>query len=458
MTEQSVPAAGLRKGMRSRHLVMMSLGAAIGAGLFVGSGKGIAAAGPAVLLAYVAAGAIVVLMMRMLGEMVAADPNPGAFSHYAGSAFGPGAGFAVGWLWWVQEALVVAAEAVAAATILRGLIGGPEPWVWALTFMVAFTAINLAGVAKFGEFEFWFALVKILFVLAFLAVGIAFLLGWTGAPSPGLSNVAELMPNGWQGVISALLVVAFAFGGIELVAIAAAETEDPERSVTRAIRTIIWRILIFYVGTVAVIVLALHWSDPAVAEGPFTAVLDAAGLPAAGTVLGAVIVIALLSSLNANLYGASRMAYSLGERGMAPRALTALDKRGVPVLGVVLTVLPGFLAVPATYVWGSAVLDNLLNLVGCTLIVTWLATMGSQYVLRRRAEREGRELPLKMWLFPYLTVAALAGVFGILLLGLTVESTRNQIISTGVLVAVLFVIGTLLARRRAGGVAREAVE
>jgi AAT family amino acid transporter len=441
---------GLQKGMRPRHLVMMSLGAAIGAGLFVGSGKAVAAAGPAVLVAYLIAGTIVVLMMRMLGEMVAADPNPGAFSHYAGRAFGPGVGFAVGWLWWIQEALVVAAEAVAAAAILNGLIGGPPPWVWALAFMVIFTAINLAGVGNFGEFEFWFSLIKIAFVVLFLILGTAFLLGWTSAPSPGLDNVAELMPTGWQGVIAALLLVAFAFGGIELVAVAAAETTDPERSVTRAIRAIVWRILIFYVGTVAVIVIALPWNDPAVAEGPFTAVLNAAGMPAVASMLGAIIVVALLSSLNANLYGASRMMFSLGERGMAPRTVTRLDRRAVPRLGVLCSVIPGFLAVPATYFWGSVVLDNLLSLVGSTLIVTWLATISSEIVLRRRAEREGTPLPLKMWAFPYLSYATLIGVLAILVLGLTVAETREQIVSTTVLVVVLFVIGTLMGRRSAG--------
>lgn len=438
----------LKAGMRSRHLVMMSLGAAIGAGLFVGSGKAVAAAGPAVLLAYVIAGAIVVLMMRMLGEMVAADPNPGAFSYYAGRAFGPGVGFAVGWLWWVQEALVVAAEAVAAAALLSGLIGGPPAWLWALVFMVVFTAVNLSGVSRFGEFEFWFALIKIAFVVLFLVLGAAFLLGWTGEPGPGLGNLTDPMPMGWQGVIAALLLVAFAFGGIELVAIAAAETADPEHSVSRAIRAIVWRILIFYVGTVAVIVLALPWNDPAVAAGPFKAVLDTAGLPAVAATLTAIIVVALLSSLNANLYGASRMAFSLGERAMAPKALTRLDRRGVPALGVLLTVIPGFLAVPATYLWGSAVLDKLLSLVGSTLIVTWLATICSQIVLRRRADRDDTVLPLRMWLFPYLSVAALIGVLAILILGLTAPSTRDQIVSTAVLVVVLYLIGAALARRR----------
>ncbi|GAA1094031.1 amino acid permease [Tsukamurella spumae] len=450
-TEAAAPAGpGLHAGLRARHLIMMSLGSAIGAGLFVGSGKGIAAAGPAVLIAYAVAGLVVIAVMRMLGEMVAADPNPGAFSYYAGRALGPGAGFAVGWLWWVQLCLVVAAEAVAAAAILNGLLpGGPPVWVWALVFMVALTGLNLSGVRGFGEFEFWFSLIKVVFVGLFLVVGVGFLLGWTSAPSPGVSNLSDFAPHGISGVVAALLVVAFAFGGIEIVAVAAAETRDPERTVGRAIRATVWRILIFYVGSVAVILLALPWNDPAVAAKPFVAVLDAAGLPAVGTTLGAVIVIALLSSLNANVYGSSRMLYSLAERGMAPAAAGRANSSGVPVLAVLASSLIGFLAVPATYLWGSEVLDRLLAVVGSTLIVTWLATVASQIVLRRRAERDGTRLPLRMWAYPYLSWAVLVVLLGIVVLAVLNDDVRDQVLSTAVVVLVLWGFGTLHARRQA---------
>ncbi|WP_019202199.1 amino acid permease [Tsukamurella sp. 1534] len=449
-SEAAAPDPGLHAGLRARHLIMMSLGSAIGAGLFVGSGQGIAAAGPAVLLAYAVAGLIVIAVMRMLGEMVAADPNPGAFSYYAGRALGPGAGFAVGWLWWVQLCLVVAAEAVAAGTILNGLLGGGPPvWAWALTFMVVLTALNLAAVRGFGEFEFWFALIKVAFVAIFLLVGIAFLLGWTGEPSPGLSNLSDFAPNGTGGVIAALLVVAFAFGGIEIVAVAAAETQDPQRTVGRAIRATVWRILVFYVGSVAVILLALPWNDPEVKKQPFVAVLDAAGLSAAGKVLGVVIVVALLSSLNANLYGSSRMLYSLAERGMAPAAAGHANKDGVPVAAVLASSVIGFLAVPASYLWGAEVLDRLLEVVGSTLIVTWFATIASQIVLRRRAERDGTPLPLKMWGYPYLSWAVGALLAGIVVLAIANDGVRGQVLSTALIVFLLWLAGTLHARMRA---------
>ncbi|MDN5574279.1 MAG: amino acid permease, partial [Micrococcales bacterium] len=230
--------------MKGRHLVMMSLGSAIGAGLFVGSGAGIHTAGPAVLLSYVIAGIVVIIMMRSLGELSAAHPSSGAFSVYTSRALGPAAGFTVGWLWWLQLCLVIAAESTAAAQLLNGLWPVFPQWVLALVFMVAFTAVNMLGVGKFGEFEFWFSMVKVGAVVAFLIVGIVFLLGGTPADSPGLSNLSDhggFFPMGLGGVAAGLLVVAFAFGGIEIVAVAAAETENPAQNIRRAVRTIVWR-------------------------------------------------------------------------------------------------------------------------------------------------------------------------------------------------------------------------
>ena len=291
--------------MKGRQLVMMSLGSAIGTGLFVGSGKGVAAAGPAVLIAYVISGLLVIAIMYMLGEMVAAHPDSGAFSVYAERAMGPAVGFAVGWVWWIQLVVVVAAEATAAASVLYAMWPVAPTWLMSLIFLVVLTGINLLGVDRFGEFEFWFSLIKVAAVVVFLVVGVLMILGLTKAPAPGLSNVIHhggFLPNGMSGLTSALLIVVFAFGGIEIMAVAAAETEDPARNVGRAVRTIIWRILLFYMGSVAIMVVVLPWDDPALAKSSFVAVLNHAGIPVAAEIMGVVIVLALLSSLNANLY------------------------------------------------------------------------------------------------------------------------------------------------------------
>ena len=444
----SASGSGLKPAMLPRHLVMMSLGSAIGAGLFVGSGAGIAAAGPAVLVSYAIAGLIVIAVMRMLGEMVAADPNPGAFSYYAGKALGPSTAFAVGWLWWITLCLVVAAEATAAAQILAGIVPLFPQWVYALVFMVIFTWINLWGVRKFGEFEFWFSFIKVAFVVLFLILGIAFLLGWTPADSPGLTHVTgDLMPHGISGIAAGLLVVVFAFGGIEIVAVAAAETAQPEKSIATATRTIVWRILLFYMGSVGIMVLALPWDDPDLLQSPFVAVLNTAGLPVLGAILGFIIVAALLSSLNANVYGASRMYFSLAQRGMAPQRTGRLNDRAVPAAGVWMSVAFGFVAVLLNYLWAEAVLGMLLNLVGSTLIATWLAAIISHLILRTRAERAGQHLPLKMWLFPYLSWATLAALVAVIVLGFTVPDVRSQLLATLGLYVALFIAGRIVTAR-----------
>ena len=435
--------------MKGRHLVMMSLGSAIGTGLFVGSGKGVAAAGPAVLVAYVVAGLLVIAVMSMLGEMVAAHPDSGAFSVFTSRAMGPAAGFAMGWLWWATLVVVVAAEGIAAAQILTSMWPVAPQWLLTLVFTVLLTVVNLLGVDRFGEFEFWFALVKVVAVVAFLVLGVLMVAGLLAAPSPGVSNLVDhggFMPRGWDGVATALLLVVFSFGGIEIVAVAAAETEDPARNVGRAVRTIVWRILVFYMGSVAVMVLALPWDTPALSQSPFVAVLDRAGLPAAGEVMTVVIVVALLSSLSANLYGAARMLGSLASRGMAPRAAGEPGRRGVPVVSVLASVAFSFVCVVLTYFWGGRVLDVLLNLVGSTIIVTYALTISSQIILRRRADRRGEELPLRVPGHPWTSWGALAILVGIVVLGMIVPEVRSQLLSTAAVTVGLFLVGVVWSR------------
>lgn len=274
--------------LKPRQLIMMGLGSAIGAGLFLGSGVGVQLAGPAVLLSYLVAGALVIIVMHALGEMAAARPNRGAFSVYAADALGPTAGATVGWLWWVQLVIVIAAEAVGAAGLLATLWPSLSVPALALLFMAAFTVVNLLGVRNLGEFEFWFAIIKVAAIVAFILVGVALLLGWLpDVASPGLSNFTAhggFAPAGLAGIGAALLVVVFAFGGTEIVAVAAAETEDPERSVARAIRTVAWRIVVFYLGSLSVIVAVVPWTSPAL-KSPFAAVLQAANIPGAAAAI-----------------------------------------------------------------------------------------------------------------------------------------------------------------------------
>ncbi|WP_372489828.1 amino acid permease [Arthrobacter rhizosphaerae] len=432
------PAVQLGHSLRPRQLAMMGLGSAIGAGLFLGSGAGIQLAGPAVLISYLVAGTLIIVVMWALGEMAAAHPNSGAFSVYTEHAMGKTAGATVGWLWWIQLVVVIAAEALGAAALLFPVWPVIPVWALALAFMVLFTAINLAGVKNFGEFEFWFAILKVAAIVLFLAIGGALFLGLLpDVPSPGLAVIsADFAPEGFGGVAAALFVVIFAFGGTEIVSVAAAETEDPAGSVGGAIRTVVWRILVFYIGSVLVIAAVLPVGSPGL-DSPFAGVLDAARIPGAGTAITLVAAVALLSALNANLYGASRMAYSLSQRGEAPRFLSKLTPAGVPVPAVLVSVAFGFAATVLELLFPEQILPALFQLVGSTCLVVWGSALVSQLILRRRAERNGTELPLRMKGYPALTIFGLVLLGLILAVGFWAEASRVQLFSTMVLIAAI---------------------
>lgn len=432
----AVPAPSLGHSMKPRQLTMMGLGSAIGAGLFLGSGAGIQAAGPAVLISYLVAGTLIILVMWALGEMAAANPNSGAFSVYTQKAMGKTAGATVGWLWWLQLVVVIAAEALGAAGLLFTVWPVIPVWALSLIFMALFTAINLAGVKNFGEFEFWFAILKVAAIVIFLAIGGALLLGLLpDVPSPGLGNFTSgFAPAGLGGIATALFVVIFAFGGTEIVSVAAAETENPERSVAQAIRTVVWRILVFYIGSVFVIAAVLP-STSAALKSPFAGVLDVARIPGAGAAITLVAVIALLSALNANLYGASRMVYSLSERGEAPKFLSRLNTARVPVVAVSVSVAFGFLAAVLELLFPDQILPALFQLVGSTCLVVWGSALVSQLILRRRADRDGTALPLRMKGFPGLTIFGLVLLALIFAVGFSSPESSKQLVSTLVLVA-----------------------
>lgn len=449
--------AQLRHALKPRQLTMMALGSAIGAGLFLGSGIGVQTAGPAVLVSYLVAGLLVVIVMHALGEMAAARPASGAFSVYAADAMGATAGATVGWLWWAQLVVVIAAESVGAAGLLATLWPALPVALTSLVFMFAFTAVNLLGIRNFGEFEFWFAILKIGAIVAFIVVGALLLLGLLpGVASPGLTNFFAndgFAPKGWAGIGAALLVVVFAFGGTEIVAVAAAETEQPERSIAQATRTVLWRILVFYLGSLSVIVAVVPWTSEAL-KSPFAAVLQQAGIPGAANAITLVAVIALLSALNANLYGASRMIFSLAERGEAPRWLAHIDRRQVPVIAVLASVAFGFFATALELLYPSRVLPALLNLVGSTCLLVWTISLVAQWILRRRADRAGTPLPFRMCAFPWLTGFGLALLGAIFVLALCIEGPRLQLLSTIALtlgIAACSEIGRRLRQRRGAG-------
>ncbi|KOG75423.1 MULTISPECIES: amino acid permease [Streptomyces] len=443
--------ASLSHGLKQRHLSMIALGGVIGAGLFVGSGAGIAAAGPSIVIAYTLSGVLVMLVMRMLGEMSAAYPSSGSFSAHAERAIGPWAGFAAGWSFWVLLCTAVGLEGIGAAKIVQGWLPGTPQWMWVALFMVVFCGANLAAVKNFGEFEFWFAALKVGAISLFLILGGLAIAGvLPGTDSPGASNLTDFLPHGSEGLLVGLLASVFAYGGLETVTIAAAESEDPVRGVASAVRTAMWRIALFYIGSMAVVVTLVPWSSAeVVAKGPYVATLDHLGIPGAGQLMNVVVLVALLSAMNANIYGSSRIAYSLVERGQGPKALARLSG-GVPRVAVLTSCFFGFVCVLLSYWRPDDVFPWLLNMIGAVILVVWIFIAVSQLLLRRRIEREAPEkLVVRMWGFPWLTWVALAGMAAIFVLMAREPDTRIQLYSTGGMTLALAAVGYAWQRARA---------
>ncbi|MDN3294735.1 amino acid permease [Streptomyces ficellus] len=406
---------GLKAGLKNRHLSMIAIGGVIGAGLFVGSGAGIAAAGPAILLSYALVGVLVVFVMRMLGEMAAARPTSGSFSTYADQALGRWAGFSIGWLYWFFWVVVLAVEATAGAEILEHWIPAVPQWAWALLVMVVLTATNLASVSSYGEFEFWFAGIKVVAIAAFVVVGLLAVFGFLpGSDNPGagfahLTDSGGFFPMGAGAILTGVLMVVFSFMGSEIVTLAAGESEDPQRAVTKATNSVIWRIAVFYLGSIFVVITLLPWNDKAITEdGSYVAALNSIGIPNAGTVMEVIVLTAVLSCLNSGLYTASRMAFSLGQRGDAPKSFARTNERGVPRTAILASVLFGFLAVFFNYEWPDTVFEFLLNSSGAVALFVWLVICCTQLRMRGIILRETPEkLVVRMWLFPYLTWATI---------------------------------------------------
>ncbi|GAA2599280.1 amino acid permease [Actinomadura fulvescens] len=451
MPETPPATRGLQTGLRRRHMTMLAIGGAVGAGLFVGSGAVIRTAGPAAVLSYAAAGLLVLCVLRALGEMVVARPVAGSLAEYARMALGPGAGFTIGWLYWYLYVILVGAEAVAGAAILATWIDLPQ-WILAAALLVVMTAINLVSVRSFGEFEFWFASIKVAAILVFLLLGVLYVLGLWPDSTGGLGNLTGhggLLPNGLTSVFSAIVIVMFAFGGTEIVTIAAAESKEPGRAVAKATSNVLWRVGLFYVGSILLVVAILPWNDAKVLTSPFVSALDRIGVPAAGTVMQVVILTAVLSVLNSAIYVSSRMLYVLTRDGDAPAGLVALNGRGVPVRAVLLGTVAAWGAVVASYASPDAVFKFLMNSIGAILAFVYLAVLLSQLRLRARLEREDpAALTYRMWGYPYLTLLVIAALLAVLVSMALMADQRSQLVAS--VVSLLVVAAMYPLRKRFG--------
>lgn len=440
----------LKKTLTQRQLSMIAMGGVIGAGLFVGSGAVIADAGPGTFLTYAATGVLIIMVMRMLAEMAVANPSTGSFADYARNAMGGWAGFSVAWLYWYFWVIVVGFEAVAGAKIIQYWVDIPL-WASALVLMLLMTGTNLFSVSSFGEFEFWFAGIKVAAIVFFIVCGSLFVIGaW---PDKGLdfSNLWDhggFMPNGPTALTAGVVTVIFSMVGAEVATIAAAESENPERAVAKAANSVITRICLFFVGSVFLLAVILPWNSTELSGSPFVAAFTEMGIPYADDIMNAVVLTAVLSCLNSGLYTSSRMLFVLAARREAPAQLVKVTDRGVPMVAILASSVVGFLCVIAAAIDEDGVFLFLLNSSGAIILFVYLLISISQIRLRMRVDDS--TLKVKMWLFPGLSILTALGILGVLVqMGMT-DSVRSQLmlsLLSWLVVLALYVVNKFVLNR-----------
>jgi len=448
--EQSEAKHQLSRSLKGRHLAMISIGGIIGAGLFVGSSTSINAAGPAVFISYAVTGVLILLVMRMLGEMATALPNVRSFTEFARSGLGDGAGFVVGWLYWYFWVIVVPVEAIAGAKILHIWMPSYSQLQIGLGLMTIMTGVNLMSARSYAEFEFWFSSIKVAAILVFIAIAGSYAFGLTAPSGATFANLVDnggFAPHGWIAVLGAAPTVFFAMMGAEIITVAAAESAQPGRAIAKMTTTVIWRILIFYVVSVFLIVSVVPWNTVRSGESPFTLALNTMHVRGAGIIMSVIILTAVLSCLNSAFYVSSRVLFILAERGDAPRSFIKLNKRRVPVVSVLIGAAAGFLGIIAATSAPQKVFDFLLSSAGALIVFVYMITAAAQIALRRQRECDGTAKPaINMWLFPYLSFAAI-GCMAAVLIAMAFNPGQRQDFTASCITLAVAVIAYLIVRR-----------
>ena len=446
--EQTGAAAGLSRSLAHRHVAMITLGGIIGAGLFVGSSVAIADAGPASVLSYLGSGIIIVLLMQMLGEMAVALPHVRSFSEFTRAGLGHWAGFVCGGLYWYFWVVVIPVEAIAGAVLLHGWLGLPT-WMLGLALMAAMTGVNLMSARSYGEFEFWFASIKVAAIIVFIALATAFVLGFAppGQLAANLTGHGGFAPHGGLAVLAGLATVFFAMTGAEIATVAAAESAEPARAIATMTRSVMVRILIFYVLAILCIVAVVPWSRVVPGFSPFTLALSAAGHPWIARSMSAVILTAVLSCLNSAFYVCSRVLFVLAEKGDAPSWLVKVNARHVPARSVAVGAAVGVLGILANAAAPKGVFAFLVNAGGALIVFIYSLTAASQIRLRsqRRSQRQP-EPAIRMWGFPWLSYATICGLIAVLVAMAMTADLASQLYAS--VVALAFAVAAYLLRRR----------
>ncbi|HJV44171.1 MAG TPA: amino acid permease [Bacillota bacterium] len=436
--------------MKMRHITMISIGGVIGAGLFVGSGAVIGSTGPAAILSYAIAAVFIVMVMRMLGEMASAKPDSGSFASYASEAIGPWAGYTIGWLYWFFWVIVIAIEAIAGAGIIKIWFPDTPTWLLSLSLTILLTLTNVYSIRSFAEFEYWLSLIKVVTIIAFLGLGAAVLLGLVpGVPSPGFSRITQngFMPGGMKSVLMGVVITFFSFVGTEIAAIAAGESAEPQKAMNIALNSVVWRLLIFFIGSIAVIVLLLPSNSATLLKSPFVSVMEMVRIPGAARLMNFVVLTSVLSCLNSGLYTSSRMLFGMAQRGDAPQFFLKITRRGVPVRAILAGTFFAYISVLFNFFSPESIFLFLVNASGGVALFVYLVIAFSHLIIRKRLEMKSPEsLKVKMWFYPYLTYITILGISGILIGMLFDDSMRSQFFMTSLLT--ILVITSYFLRKR----------
>ncbi|HIE0363210.1 TPA: amino acid permease [Serratia marcescens] len=435
----------LKRGLKNRHIQLIALGGAIGTGLFLGIAQTIKMAGPSVLLGYAIGGFIAFLIMRQLGEMVVEEPVAGSFSHFAYKYWGNFAGFAgfaSGWNYWVLYVLVAMAELTAVGIYVQYWWPEIPTWVSAAVFFLAINAINLANVKVYGEMEFWFAIIKVVAIIGMIVFGAYLLFSGMGGPEATVTNLwaqGGFFPNGVMGLVMAMAVIMFSFGGLELVGITAAEADNPQKSIPKATNQVIYRILIFYIGSLAILLSLYPWGKVVEGGSPFVLIFHALNSNLVATVLNVVVLTAALSVYNSCVYCNSRMLYGLAQQGNGPKSLLKVDGRGVPVVAIGISALATALCVLINYLIPGRAFELLMALVVSALVINWAMISLAHLKFRAAKNREGVVPKFKAFWYPFSNYLCLLFMAGILVIMYLTPGIQISVLLIPVWVAILAV-------------------
>lgn len=436
----------LHRGLETRHITLMSLGSCIGVGLFLGSSSAIKLAGPAILIAYAFGGLAMYFIMRALGEMAIQNPVAGSFSRYARNYLGPLAGYLTGWNYWFLQIVISMAEITAVGVYMEYWFPGVPRWIWALAALLIMTTVNLISVKAYGEFEFWFALIKVVTIILMIVLGsgmILFGIG-NGGTAVGISNLwsnGGFFANGFHGVLMSLQMVMFAYSGIEMIGLTAGEAKDPQKSLSTAINSVFWRVLIFYVGALFIIMSIYPWNEIGVKGSPFVMTFEKMGIASAAGIINFVIITAALSSCNSVIFSAGRMLFNLAEQGEAPSRYRNLTKSGVPATAVLFSAAVVLVGVILNYVVPEKAFTWVTSIATFNVVWTWGIILLSQIRYRKGLSlEEQKQLVYKTPFFPYGSYITLAFLMGIVGLMAYFPDTRIALIVGPVLYAILTVL------------------